>query len=260
MVHHLQPLYRVPGRNTFRDQIIPTWHTAEKQQLLAQLALTKYVGLTGDLWTSRATDPYITCTAHFVENFKLKTKVLCTEIVHGSHTGANLAVELDGILVIWDIVTKVVAMTVDNAVNMTKALQVSGVPIRVPCFAHTLNLASCKGEEIAHKVLARIRQVVAFFHKSHVGHQVLQEKQQALSIAQHDLIIDCKTRWNSTYLMVERYMEQRIAILATLTDDRLSGKESRSLQKDCVEDSQITQLSEYLQVMKPMYTVSYRLY
>lgn len=251
----MEPRYNVPNRATFRDQIIPTWHSAEKAKLYHELILVRHVGLTGDCWTSRATDPYLTTTVHFVRNFEMKTKVLGTQLLQGSHTGENLSTELDSGLISWNIQDKTEAMTVDNAANIHKAIQISGIPRKIPCFAHTLSLASTKADDCARKVLSRIRPCVAFFHRSHVANQVLKEKQKALNIKEHNLVIDCKTRWNSTYLMVTRYLEQRIAILATLSDDRLSGKESKSFKADLMEDKQICQLEEYTVVMEPMYKV-----
>lgn len=40
-------------------------------------------------------------------------------------------------------------------------------------------------------------------------------------LPQHSLILDVKTRWNSLYLMIERFMEQYPAIQAAALDPLL---------------------------------------
>ena len=67
--------------------------------------------------------------------------------------------------------------------------------------------------------------------KSYIGDLVLKEKQKALGLPSHELIMDCKTRWNSAYDMVERYVEQLPAIIATFMDERVKKNcEARPLQ------------------------------
>lgn len=40
-------------------------------------------------------------------------------------------------------------------------------------------------------------------------------------LPQHSLIIDVKTRWNTLYLMIERFLEQFPAIQAAVMDPRI---------------------------------------
>lgn len=42
------------------------------------------------------------------------------------------------------------------------------------------------------------------------------EVQQQLKFPEHKLIVDVETRWNSTYYMMERLVEQQQAVVATL--------------------------------------------
>ena len=55
----------------------------------------------------------------------------------------------------------------------------------------------------------------------YISAPMLSEKRRLLSLPVNGLIIDVKTRWNSTYDMVERYLQQHSAVYAALNDDRL---------------------------------------
>ena len=47
----------------------------------------------------------------------------------------------------------------------------------------------------------------------------LKEKQKLLGLPKHQLINDCITRWDSTYEMLKRFLEQQQAICAMLLED-----------------------------------------
>ena len=172
LLHVLEPRYNLPSRTTFAEQIIPAWHKAGKDKLLQQLNAQQYVALTADGWTSRTNDPYLTITVHYLDDWQLVSKVLQTEKIEGKHTGENICLELDAALESWGISSKVQAITIDNAANMVKACSLANL-LQIPCFAHTLNLAAQKAEDPSNKFTKFIRPVVAYFHKSHVGWQVM---------------------------------------------------------------------------------------
>lgn len=56
-----------------------------------------FVAITHDGWTSCATESYDTITAHFInQNWELRSAVLQTIKVEGSHTSENIAERLKG--------------------------------------------------------------------------------------------------------------------------------------------------------------------
>eukprot|EP00063_Salmo_salar_P035017 XP_014009852.1 PREDICTED: zinc finger BED domain-containing protein 4-like [Salmo salar] len=82
---------------------------------------------------------------------------------------------------------------------------------------------------------------------------VLKEKQQLLGIPQHSLILDVKTRWNSLYLMIERFMEQYPAIQAAALDPRLRKAMTKD-NLDCLKDEDFHKAEEFVQLMRILYT------
>ena len=121
LMFHQQPLYKIPSRATFSEQIIPAKYKLEKQKLFDVLRSVDSVAITTDGWTSRTTTPFNTITVHYVDKSKdwsLKSKVLQMEKMLGSHTGENLATELEASLANWGIQGKLSLVTTDNAANI----------------------------------------------------------------------------------------------------------------------------------------------
>ena len=140
----------------------------------------------------------------------------------------------------------------DNASNMIKAEQFFNSRIHVKCYAHTLNLAaqkSLKVKRVSH-ILARMRKIVAYFHKSNIAADCLKRKAEGLALPQHKLIIDVCTRWNSAYDMVARFLEMQVAVFATLRSKEV-GKEKDTDMKSFSDDDLIV-AEDMIQLLKPL--------
>lgn len=99
---------------------------------------------------------------------------------------------------------KVSVITSDNASNMTVAIEVAGVQ-KLGCLALASNKALSL--PLLQRVLANVRSVDTFFHKSNIATEVLQEKQLTFN--------------QLTFQMLERFLKQRPAVLAALLDARI---------------------------------------
>ena len=99
------------------------------------------------------------------------------------------------------------------------------------------------------RLLGRIRRIVTFFHKSTTATIVLASKQLMLGIPQHKLVNDVPTRWNSSYDMIERFLEQQPALLCahTSSDVRRNASDIVTLSDDDINESE-----RAIEVLKPL--------
>ena len=199
----MEPGYKVTSRQHLTTTCRRLYGSL-KENLLDTLSL-KYVAVTTDLWTSRATESYLTVTAHFLNSeWSLQSKVLLTQEMSERHTGKNIAERLREAVQKWTInELYIIAIVRDNARNMDIAVTELGWD-DVPCFAHTLQLAVRSGLEQSQiaKLVAVGRKLVGHFKHSAVAMTSLKAKQENMNLPQHHLIQDVP-RWNSTFYMME---------------------------------------------------------
>ncbi|XP_061570466.1 uncharacterized protein LOC133424079 [Cololabis saira] len=89
--------------------------------------------------------------------------------------------------------------------------------------------------------------------RSSMAKVVLREKQDLLKIDKNSLLLDVKTRWNSLFLMIERFLQQYSALQAASLDPRLrKPMEQDRLSKLTNEDYR--KAEEFIELMEILYT------
>ena len=69
LMAYLEPGYRIPCRKQF-TKILRYKHSLLKGKLCEKLKETDSVALTTDIWTSAATEAYITVTVHYFDHYR----------------------------------------------------------------------------------------------------------------------------------------------------------------------------------------------
>ncbi|XP_067947124.1 E3 SUMO-protein ligase ZBED1-like [Watersipora subatra] len=138
-----------------------------------------------------------------------------------NHTAANIQLMLDQVFLDWELdAEKQVAVTTDNASNIPNAVRNQGW-LRVQCFGHRLNLAVTsalrKYDELAS--LAAIKKIVGHFAHSHKKKRLLKDAQDRLNMKNHCLLNECRTRWGSTFLAIQRMLVQERAVRVVRSAD-----------------------------------------
>lgn len=115
--------YVPPSRRTITRELIPKLHSTCKSQLAKSLSKAAFCAFTTDLWTSRATQGFLTVTIHYIEVegevegvCYLKSFVLETVCLRTDHTGEKIAAELQRVATAWNLPDKVVCGVTDSAI------------------------------------------------------------------------------------------------------------------------------------------------
>ena len=223
----LDKRYQLPCRKQFSEKVIPQMYGELREKVSAVIKSAMFLALTTDCWTSRAGDSYISITSHFIDDkFKRQLVVLDTFPLCERHTAHNLLSNILSILEAWEVDKKRITCFVrDNAANITAAVREGGFA-HIGCVDHTLQLAINDGlkEHVITELLKIVRVIVGHFHRSPAGRQLLSNVQAQLQLPEHQLSQEVCTRWNSTFYMLERFLEQRRAITTVLPDTTCSAE------------------------------------
>ena len=200
--------------------------------------------VTCDIWMETMTmTNFLGITLHYLEGTSLKTAYIGTIPLHERHTAEYMSEKLSEVFNDWNIEkTNIMAILTDNGANMVAAVrnlfESSGK--HLPCFAHTINLIVDKmlSEGDTRNFVDKVREIVKYFKKSVMATDELKKAQYPPgneTTAPKKLIMDVKTRWNSTFYMIERFIELAPIISPLLLKDHkappmLSATELKDLQ------------------------------
>jgi hypothetical protein len=153
-------------------------------KLKLKLKEIQHAALTSDLWTSIATDGYITATCHFIDNDVLNAVTLETRNIKTAHTGDNLNIVIQSILDKWNLKGKIEAIVTDNAKNIVNGVEYS-LNNSLRCTAHTLQLAvkdSIYANNEVKNILEKCKAIVCHFKKSTTSLDKLRKIQKNLNL------------------------------------------------------------------------------
>ncbi|XP_012570565.1 zinc finger BED domain-containing protein RICESLEEPER 2-like [Cicer arietinum] len=193
----LQPLFQVPCRNTIKKEIFKVYEV-EKTIILKLLeTLPQRVAITSDMWTA---------------SNKKKRFIY----VPAPHTSKRLCKALVECLMDWNIDTKLSTITLDNCSTndaiiekikdklQLNTLLKDEVLLHMRCCAHILNLIVKDGLEVVKDGVERIQDSVAYWTATPKMKEKFEETVKQLRIScTKNLVLDCPTRWNSTYKMLD---------------------------------------------------------
>ena len=225
----IQPKLALVSRTTIARDVFQLY-LDEKKKLKTNLE--KYrVSLTTDTWWSIQNIDYMCVTAHFIDaNWTLHKRIIGFFMVP-NHRGDTVGRELETCLREWGI-TKVMAITVDNASSNTTAMTylrrklqethglvlLDGKQLHLRCCAHIINLIVTDGLKEIGPSIDSIRNAVRYVRSSTARAKKFKECVDEERIESKALLaLDVCTRWNSMYLMLDTALKFRKAF------DRMIG-------------------------------------
>ncbi|CAG4954922.1 unnamed protein product [Parnassius apollo] len=222
-VNNILPQYEIPSRIYFSENVIPDIYNKVVNNIKSRLAPVNHISFTTDMWTCQTNKTcFLSCTAHWLEeSYMLGHAVLDIKVFPESHTAENIKKSLLDSVSDWNIpATKVRAVVHDNAANITKGVKDANFP-SFRCFIHTLQLVindAIDANTSVKETISAARRIVTHFN--HSGYNKLHEIQEELGLPKKKLHQDVITRWNSTYYLLERIIEQRRAISVYFAESR----------------------------------------
>ncbi|XP_057522450.1 zinc finger BED domain-containing protein RICESLEEPER 1-like [Amaranthus tricolor] len=237
MVSQRCPQFSCISRHTLKRDIFRHYN---EEKVIVKDELKKAPGricLTADNWKSEHTDDeYMCITAHWVDaNWKLQKRIIKFGALTPPFDGISLADEVALCLSEWKIDHKVLSFTVDNAsyndcmitflknhLDRKNSLYFDGQFFHLRCGCHIINLVVQAGLKSIDGVVAKIKKVVKHYKHS------IPKKKKFYSVAETSFGIKTKRklrgdnniRWNSTFLMLDRYIFFRDVIDHVVSRDK----------------------------------------
>lgn len=204
----LNPSYQLPARKTITNTLLQAEYEEVYNNTKELLMNVKALTLTTDCWTSSTTENYLAVTGHFLTNeFAMKHVLLGCDSFPESHTAQNLAAAIQQILNEFNLENKVNMVISDNAANIKKAIKDVLKLKHFGCYAHTLNLIAQDSLKLVVEILQKVKDIVAYFRRSTSAmSKLLDEQKRSNIVPTKRLVQEVVTRWNSTYYMVERFV------------------------------------------------------
>lgn len=211
--------------------------------LVEKLQSTVSISLTFDIWSAQSLSrSFAALTAHYLDNeMHMKSLVLEFRRIPHPHDTLHLKEFMIEAIKKFRIQQKVICITADNASVNSSALREVEEELKLSknfgfesyqcrCFAHIINLAVKAALRPLDGALQQVRLVVSIINGSQVRQQRFTEIQQQV-IEQQDgflgssgptkvysLVDEIHTRWNSTYLMLQRFLKLRAAIELAISE------------------------------------------
>ncbi|KAK8957622.1 hypothetical protein KSP39_PZI001216 [Platanthera zijinensis] len=199
----------------------------ERDRLLKVLRRVDKVALTSDCWTSNQSIGYLCITVHYIDSdWMLRHSIINFLDLDPPHSGQVIYDAIRESILQWGIQKKVMSITLDNAsVNDVAArhlqqslansnhLYLRGKVFHVRCCAHILNILVQDGLREISSLVNIVREAVGYIRKSPLRLKSFAESAKLLGISTtRGLSSDVKTRWNSTYYMLDSAFHFRYVI------------------------------------------------
>ncbi|XP_063783197.1 zinc finger BED domain-containing protein 4 [Pseudophryne corroboree] len=226
LLEYLQPQYSLPSPSYFSRIAIPDMYENVKHIIVSHLkeAESGVIHFTAGIWMSSQTREYLTLTAHWVtfdSTFKPQSEDYhCSALLHVSqidcdYNGVTVLKHLEYLWESWITAFGLqIGITVTDNHSIGKTLNESDHS-SVECFGHTVDLIvneAIKSQRMVQNLLSIARKICERVHRSTKAKEKLAELQKEYGLPPHHLIQDVPSKWNTSFHMLQRLIEQKSAI------------------------------------------------
>lgn len=194
------------------------------------------LSFTTDIWTSPSSVPFICVTVHYIDaEWNLKHFVLAFRHIPGKHTGVRISTVFCDILKEYDVLERTLCVTLDNASNNDTFIDdlISKNVLRdkecqVRCFPHVMNLAAQVSLQEFIDKIEPLRIAIKAIRYSPLKLDRLEtfcgQEDPPLKFVKP--ILDVKTRWNSTFDMLERTIRLKSPLIRIFNEIAMEPRKS----------------------------------
>lgn len=187
-------------------------------------ASTFSVSITSDIWSGRAKQDYISVVAHYVsKNWELQKRVIGFELIDVAHTGENIAQAIVKVVDQFGLSEKIFAVTLDNASSNSSAMNIltplfevyaSSFLLHQRCACHIINLIAKTALKNLEPHIDQLRLAIGWLNGSNPRLANYARYCALINVPCHKFSQDMPVRWNSTYLMLNSLIADKVPFSA----------------------------------------------
>lgn len=205
------------NRKDFKSRYFPHIFTVIQRKISSLLNGNSNPSITADCWTDRKMRSYMAITLHWInkDRFLMEHALLDLYPLEERHTSEYLCRSIETAInsVVSDQVTIQCAVG-DGAQNSAGSLRdYVGYENFFWCFAHRINLVVRHSIDSIGYKLEEVRELIRGIRMSTILRSKLREKSNL------EIILDCPTRWSSTYEMLKRLDDILLPLRQLINDD-----------------------------------------
>jgi hypothetical protein len=165
------PRFECVSRTTTTSDI-DAYFLTKVDEVKSLLSDAPCVFLTFDIWSGNAKKDYLTVVVHFViADWELEKRIISFRLIDCSHSGVNIAERISLVLSEYDLTSKVLSVTLDNASDMdylTPSLPsyVGSTLLHQRCASHIINLFVKSSLKHLKMYLEDFRTAISFLNSS----------------------------------------------------------------------------------------------
>lgn len=265
LIATLKPDLILPTQDEILNHLL-LLYGIERSKLLLLMHSVDAISIAIERWTSIADNTYATIKANFINNeWEPQSYVLSTVQLGNTTSMTLLNDKVLDVLKDWEIENKIVSTVYDwyrPPIECTSPGQYDALGKKMCCFALKLQTAidtSFNSIPEIKAVIEKCKQLVAYFLHNNVAEIYLHKYQNYLEISCDQLIQASADEINSTYLMLDRLLNQQLAVVAALRDSDAHPDPKQAIELQLSDGEWLT-IKEMVATLKPFQLAKVVLY
>ncbi|XP_028779151.1 zinc finger BED domain-containing protein DAYSLEEPER-like [Neltuma alba] len=216
-VHSLQPQFNVPSSNSVQEDCVGIYLREKKNLLNLIDGIPGRVNLTIDLWTSSQTAGYIFLRGHFIDaDWNLHRPILSVIMAPFPDSDDSVSQSILNCLTDWHLEGRLFTLALDQSfsnetligslrglLSVKNPVILNGQLLSCNCYARVLSRLALHALWAMRETIGKVRECVKYVKTSESHEEKFLELKQQLQVpSMKDLIIDDKTKWDTTYHML----------------------------------------------------------